>query len=227
MNFQKLLPAVMVIFSILAGQAKVNAEDKVKTKLEQIVVPRIEFNDTPFSDAITFLRAKSTELDPAKEGINFVVLEPSLRSKEITMRLKKIPLGEAVRYAALLAGGEISTSSHAVTITGPTGKTKQYVKHNTDALKAKLSKTIIPSVEFADTPLLDALRFLVSKSAELDPAKEGINMIYHGDPDATGETGVTLKLSNIPLSEVLKYTVLLGAHKMKLETHSIVVKPLK
>ncbi|MCG8599981.1 MAG: type II and III secretion system protein [Verrucomicrobiales bacterium] len=49
-------------------------------------------------------------------------------------------------------------------------------------IEDKLKTIIVPSVEFADTPLKDALDFLQSKSVELDvnednPAKKGINIV--------------------------------------------------
>ena len=49
-------------------------------------------------------------------------------------------------------------------------------------IEEKLKTIIIPSVEFADTPLSDAVQFLQSRSVELDiaetnPARKGINII--------------------------------------------------
>ncbi|MBU6303056.1 MAG: type II and III secretion system protein [Verrucomicrobia bacterium] len=49
----------------------------INEKLKNIIIPEIEFAQTPFADAIEFLREKSRELDdlepdPAKKGVNII-----------------------------------------------------------------------------------------------------------------------------------------------------------
>ena len=53
----------------------------ITDKLRRIVVPRIDFDDTSVEEAIDFLRLRAaeldtTELDPAKKGVNFVIRRP-------------------------------------------------------------------------------------------------------------------------------------------------------
>ncbi len=53
----------------------------ITEKLRRIVVPRIDFEDTTVEEAIDFLRMRAaeldtTELDPAKKGVNFVIRRP-------------------------------------------------------------------------------------------------------------------------------------------------------
>ncbi len=53
----------------------------ITEKLKNIVIPRIDFEDTTVEEAIDFLRLRAaeldvTELDPAKKGVNFVVRRP-------------------------------------------------------------------------------------------------------------------------------------------------------
>lgn len=53
----------------------------ITEKLRRIVIPRIDFEDTTVEEAIDFLRLRAseldtTELDPAKKGINFVIRRP-------------------------------------------------------------------------------------------------------------------------------------------------------
>jgi general secretion pathway protein D len=50
----------------------------INEKLKNIVIPEIEFEDTPFADAIEFLRQKSRELDemepdPTRKGVNIII----------------------------------------------------------------------------------------------------------------------------------------------------------
>ncbi|MEX2579595.1 MAG: Amuc_1098 family type IV pilus outer membrane protein [Verrucomicrobiales bacterium] len=126
----------------------------------------------------------------------------------------------------------------------------------------KLKTIVIPSIEFSDTPLTDALEFLQQRSVELDhaetnPAQKGVNIIldtgsFGGggggaapapDPDggfgfegggvtavdtggSIGGTRISLRLTNVPLAEALRYTTSLAQLKYKVEAHAVVVVPL-
>lgn len=133
------------------------------------------------------------------------------------------------------------------------------------AIENKLKTIVLPSIEFADTPLSTALEFLTQKSAELDtsepdPTKKGINFILSAgsgigggggamvppsgdgglgfdDPAGGGGGGgglsnevrntlITLKLSNVPLVDAVRYTTSLAQLKYKVEPHAVVVVPL-
>jgi general secretion pathway protein D len=52
----------------------------ITKKLQEIIIPRIDFEDTTVEEAIDFLRQRSTELDkeldPTRKGVNFVVRRP-------------------------------------------------------------------------------------------------------------------------------------------------------
>ncbi len=125
----------------------------------------------------------------------------------------------------------------------------------------KLKNIRIPSVEFSDTPLKDALMFLQQKSVELDFQendinRKGVNILLNVDagggggavapaPAAggfgfeggggniaaaggggVGNTPITLRLTNVPLGEALRYTTNLAQLKYKVEANAIVVVPL-
>ena len=102
----------------------------ITRKLQAIIVPRIDFEDTTVEEAIDFLRLRAseldtTELDPTKKGVNFVIRKPrantggaadagvpaggaadapllgttdpgSLRVKEL--RIRNVPLAVALKY---------------------------------------------------------------------------------------------------------------------------------
>ena len=53
----------------------------ITEKLKRIIIPRIDFEDTTVEEAIDFLRLRAaeldtTELDPARKGVNFVIRRP-------------------------------------------------------------------------------------------------------------------------------------------------------
>lgn len=125
----------------------------------------------------------------------------------------------------------------------------------------KLKTIILPSVEFSDTSLRDALDFLHMRSADLDvnepdPSKKGINiildvgmsaaapaapvggaapggMVFEGGASpipagggGIGDQPITLKLSNVPLAEALRYTTSLVQLKYKVEAYAVRVVPM-
>ena len=101
----------------------------ITEKLKRIIIPRIDFEDTTVEEAIDFLRLRAaeldtTELDPARKGVNFVIRRPraapaaggdaglpaggadalplaasdpgSLRVREL--RVRNVPLAVALKY---------------------------------------------------------------------------------------------------------------------------------
>ena len=116
----------------------------------------------------------------------------------------------------------------------------------------KLRQIILPSVEFIDTPLSDALQFLQQRAVELDsvepdPTEKGVSFILDagggaapiagGGFDAAGGEGfgvdggvgatrITLRLKNVPLVEALRYTTSLAQMKYKVEPNAVLIVPL-
>ena len=75
----------------------------------RIVIPKVNFHDATLIDVVEYLRHQSIEIDPEHKGVNLVV-KPSKSSAEarITLTLSNIPVSEALRYVAALAGLEIT-----------------------------------------------------------------------------------------------------------------------
>lgn len=104
-------------------------------KLKTIVIPEVEFQDTSLEEAVDFLRQQSKdldvrELDPARKGVNFVILgvaaktapaaggpgesPASPRIKEL--RLKNVPLFEALKYVCTSTRYRFKVDEFAVTL---------------------------------------------------------------------------------------------------------------
>jgi general secretion pathway protein D len=70
-----------------AGQVSTGVAYITK-KLSTIVIPRVDFEDTTVEEAIDFLRLRATELDtseldPSKKGVNFVIRRPKAVSAPV------------------------------------------------------------------------------------------------------------------------------------------------
>lgn len=83
---------------------------------------------------------------------------------------------------------------------------------------------ILPKVEFRDSTLRECIGFLVAKSKELDPAGEGVNIVLK-DVDKIGDAMITLSLSNVPITEVIRYVAALAGSEVVADEFSYVIQP--
>lgn len=142
---------------IIEPTAEITGVDYINEKLKRIYIPEIEFEDTPLSDAIDFLRAKSVELDdlepdPSRKGINII-----------------IRTGGSGGGGGGLGGGGADLGFD-------------------------------------------------------DPAGGGGGGFGGGDDPS--QTRISLKLSNVPLVEALRYTTELARLKFKVESNAVVIIPI-
>lgn len=191
-------------------------------KLKEIVIPLFEFNNTPLRDALAFLQMRSVELDkttknPASRGVN-VILDDDGGSADIriNLRLTNAPLSEAFRYSTELAQAKYAVEAHAIRVYFPGEEEREAnegheysdeAKRKIAVVQGKMDEIVLPAVEFSDTPLSDALMFIQQRSIELDKStgKLGINVVLDGGPEVS-DVRVSLKLTNVSLADVLRYT---------------------
>jgi beta-lactamase regulating signal transducer with metallopeptidase domain len=92
----------------------------LQAKLDSIILPSVVFADATLTEAVEFLRQKSLDLDtnttdPNQKGVNMILkagdTPPEAR---ITINLKNIPLGQALKYVAQLSNLHLVVERHAV-----------------------------------------------------------------------------------------------------------------
>jgi beta-lactamase regulating signal transducer with metallopeptidase domain len=92
------------------------------------------------------------------------------------------------------------------------------------AEKLKAQRIVLPRVRFQDATLEEALDFLRVQAKNLDPANEGVNIVLV-DP-ATGNERITMDVTEIALSEALKYVAEVAARSVGYEEHAVrIIKP--
>jgi beta-lactamase regulating signal transducer with metallopeptidase domain len=100
----------------LAGGA---AKTKTAELAGRFVLPRVEFQNATLAEVIQFLQAKSVELDPERQGLNFVLKIPGAPAPEamlITLSLREVPLSEALGHVAQLSGLKLRFEEKAVVL---------------------------------------------------------------------------------------------------------------
>jgi beta-lactamase regulating signal transducer with metallopeptidase domain len=94
----------------------------LQAKLDSIILPSVVFADATLTEAVEFLRRKSLDLDttttdPNQKGVNMIVKEVgNIAEARITLDLKNIPLGEALKYVAQLSNLRLVVERYAVTL---------------------------------------------------------------------------------------------------------------
>jgi general secretion pathway protein D len=96
----------------------------INRKLDEIIIPRIDFRDATIREALDFIKQRSvtldtTEQDPSRKGIN-IVLKAAADSPEanarITLSLNDIPLRAAIDYVAKAANLKLKIEPYAVAV---------------------------------------------------------------------------------------------------------------
>ncbi|MEM8954393.1 MAG: DUF4974 domain-containing protein [Verrucomicrobiota bacterium] len=219
-----------------------------QVKLKAIIIPSVDFNQTPLEDAIEYLRQKSDELDKDGFGINIVVDSKIDRTQPVaSLSLKSAPLSAVLGYVCDLTGNRYRVDRNAIIIYRPKATpTPEQIAEELKTpsppptpaptptaasirLRGKLEHIVIPTIDFYDTPLPDAVEFLRQKAVQLDPSPDssgskGVNFVIGGTlPEPP--PAVTLKLKNVPLSDVLKYVTGLSDMRYDVSAHAITLRP--
>jgi general secretion pathway protein D len=96
----------------------------INRKLDEITIPRIDFQDATIREAVDFIKQRAaaldtTEQDPSRKGVNIVLKlssdAPEANSR-ITLSLTDIPLRAAIDYVAKAANLKLKVEPYAVAI---------------------------------------------------------------------------------------------------------------
>lgn len=117
-------------------QQDISGTDQIVSKLNSIIIPKIDLNDSTVTEAVEYLKQKSREQDPSKKGVNiFLKLTsqapagqaPSLGEAappstvpapepHISLNLTQVPLFVALDYVSRLSNLKIKIDPYAVSI---------------------------------------------------------------------------------------------------------------
>lgn len=93
----------------------------LQNKLDTIIIPVIDFENTSIEEAIDYLRIRAMELDPEadrkKKGVNFVIMRPANAGGEQNikaLRLRNVSLGTALENICAQANFRSTVGNEAV-----------------------------------------------------------------------------------------------------------------
>ena len=117
--FQILTTALLLSPAAYARPPGVAPAELPEQRLQRIVIPEIQFREAQITEVIDFLARETARLDPKKQGVNFVVLNPAGKPRAITLHLQRVPLLEAARYIGELAGLQVRVERSAIVFLDP------------------------------------------------------------------------------------------------------------
>ena len=197
-------------------------------KAAAIIIPKVTFAAASLEECMEFFRARIRLQNTPHKDLKLVIapLPKEASAARITMSLTDVPLSEALHYVAQLAGVEVGYTADAAVLRAPAVTlTPPATVPTGSPLRQKAGSIIIPSVKFAGATLNECVEFLRIKGRELDPAKQGLNILL----DAQGATQsanaqITLELKDVPLLEALRYVAELAGLDLAVEQSAITLK---
>ncbi|MFC5454293.1 M56 family metallopeptidase [Prosthecobacter fluviatilis] len=201
----------------------------IKSKLDKIIIPSIQFKEASVQEALEYLRVKGREFDtlttdPKARGVSILYRAGDPPSAAIiSLDLKDIPLSEALRYVVELANLKMSVQPYAVVVSETEIKTGAASSSQVPAAEMPSPRVIIPSLEMREASLNECLDFIRNQSRELDPERKGVNIILQ--PGGDTSANITLSLKDVPVDEALRYCAELGHHKLTHDARSYVLIP--
>ncbi len=98
--------------------------ERINRKLDEIIIPRIDFQDATLRESLDFLKHRANQLDtaeeePGKKGVNIALKLPDgadAADTRITLSLTDIPLRTAIDYVAKAANMKSKVEPYAVAL---------------------------------------------------------------------------------------------------------------
>lgn len=186
-----------------SGVDNIEAETKNPTsdifaKLDRIILPSLEFEDSDINGVVGLLNQRSRTHDTMKEGVTFSIAmtdaERAMLNK-VNMRFSNIPLSEALRYICQDLGLKYRIDNNGVTI----GTSVEYMQTQFFRVSAELMRRITDETsggaggeggEGAQPQETKSSSSSSSDNSENTLGKKGEGKDYAGEDGLTGDTAV-------------------------------------
>jgi hypothetical protein len=160
-----------------------------------------------------------------RQWVDIIFHRPASELPHISVSFTQIPLIEAVRYVAQLAKLPVRFEQDSIIIGTPpaAGAPPAAAAAPESPAMIKARSLIVPTVDFRDATIDEAVDFLRVRARGLDPEKVGVNIVVNaaGIPDLK----ISLTLKNVPLSEALRYVAELSNLSLRAEPDALVLQP--
>ena len=213
---------------VIVGKQPDEASAAITRKLKALIFSKVEFRSASLNEVVSYLRAKSSELDGGGEGVNFMIDFDKPNSAEISMSVKNVSLREVLGYVTELSDTSFSVSPAGVVIHSRRDEkpapSAQPTKSAPSANTRRAKEIILPRVEFNGATLDEAMQFFRRKSQDLDPEKTGVNIVVQGNAKSAAAT-LTMSLKQVPLWDALNFAAQLAGLQLEESESAIILLP--
>lgn len=195
---------------------------------QRVIKPTVQFQKATIEEACGYLSESirhACDFSGERPAFNIVLKSTSEASARLLdLDLKNIPISEALRYIAELAGLKLRFHAHAVVFSPEDDALDAPILiESKGRAKVLADKLVIPQVEFQNATLRDAIDFVRIKSCELDPDKKGIQITTQPGVELTRT--IDLSLKSMPASELLRYCAVLTGHRLSVDDRAFNMRP--
>lgn len=106
--------------SSIIEQPHVEAQGKIHRKLDEIIIPHVNFYDTPLREALQYVRQRAaaldvTESDPTRKGVNIILKATGDQANiPLTLQLSDVPLRSVLVYLMEGANMKLKVEPYAI-----------------------------------------------------------------------------------------------------------------
>lgn len=120
LNNQPVSPEITEKDTLIVKEVPHEKVSKIKEKLENIILKKIDFDNASVSSVMTYLNKESKILDTSDDhsGINIILKLSSVKKepKLVTVQFDDIPIGEAIKYICLATRLKYNIEDEAVVV---------------------------------------------------------------------------------------------------------------
>lgn len=208
-------------------------------RLSLLTIPEIRTKETPLTEIVDFIRERGIEIDWANtytpKGIELILRGDNLKGMLLTFEFEDIRLGELLWEVAKASDLEMTVEQNAVVL-APHGTNPPYQRHE-NAKKVdpeiweccrQLYFTDLPGFRFHETPLPEAIDYLIKQTHQLlsekFPDRDSLEFVTIGVP-RNSDKRVSLKLIHPTIHDAIKYTCYQVGYDFRLLPQGIVIFP--
>ena len=218
----RFLVFAVFVTAVVLPPARSEAAEDAGRKAWQINVPLLELREASIDESVRALATKSRELDPAHTGVNFIWRGNPPADTRLNLRLANVPLYEASRYVARLAGARLEADQHALVFVPDHSRNAPSAGSRVSQAALTARELILPRVEFRQAALPEALAYLEKLARAVDPRKAGVNVVLDAPPQMR-EAKISLSLAKVPFGDALRYAAGLANLVVEEEPYALVV----
>lgn len=203
----------------------------MRARLQQIILPSVQFSEASLEEALEFFRIKSRTLyvgeESGRQGLNLVLNVVPAPATSIDLHLANIPLIEALKYTAILADLDLHVDDNAVVFRAKVPSKKEDAIPGISKPEARAAQNarrfIRPQVQFSGASLEEALEFLRAPYA----CNEGmenrhVNFILKQGGKAAS---ISLDLKDVSVWDAVRYIAEQSDHTVSADDYSIILSP--